>query len=158
MTYFIGIDMGTTSTKAVAFVESGDVILRQSNGYPIEHPHDDWSEQDPDLIFNAVVTGINQIQTALSDKGTLQGISFSSAMHGVIAVDADYKLLTPCIIWADNRSANIAESLRSHWKRRGKKIFEKTGTPLHAMSPLMKIIWLRENAPDIFKKPPNSSA
>ena len=152
MTYFIGIDMGTTSTKAVAFVESGDVLLRQSNGYPIEHTHDDWNEQDPDLIFEAVVKGINQLQTALAGKGTLQGISFSAAMHGVIAVDADYKPLTLCIIWADNRAADIADNLRKHWKKKGKKIFEKTGTPLHPMSPLMKIIWLRENAPEIFKK------
>ncbi len=152
MTYFIGIDMGTTSTKALAFMESGEVILRKSNGYTIEHTHADWNEQDPDLIFDAVVKGINQLQAALSDKGTLQGISFSAAMHGVIAVDADYKPLTHCIIWADNRAANIADHLRQHWKRRGKKIFEKTGTPLHAMSPLMKIIWLRENEPEIFEK------
>ena len=152
MNYFIGIDMGTTSTKAVAFDEAGEVVLKLSNGYTIEHPQPDWHEQDPELIFNAVITGINQLQTALSDKGTLQGISFSAAMHSLIAVDSDYKSLTHCIIWADNRAASIAEKLRKNWKSRGKKIFENTGTPIHAMSPFTKIIWLRENAPAIFSK------
>ena len=62
MNYFIGIDMGTTSTKAVAFDEAGEVVLKLSNGYTIEHPQADWHEQDPELIFNAVITGINSYQ------------------------------------------------------------------------------------------------
>ena len=77
-------------------------------------------------------------------------IGLSSAMHSLIPVDENWTPLASMITWADNRSAEIAIKLRS--TEEGLSIYKATGTPLHAMSPLCKQIWIRENNPGIFNK------
>ncbi len=70
-------------------------------------------------------------------------------MHSLIPVDDHGKPLMNMITWADNRSAAIATKIKN--SALGKMLYEQTGTPIHPMSPLCKIIWLRENMPDIFQ-------
>ena len=148
MDYFIGIDIGTTATKAVAFDDGGGIIAHHSVSYDMQHPQDGWAEQSPDVIWHAVTDSLNIVQALCFAKGALQGVSFSAAMHSLIAVDADGTPLTNCIIWADNRAASIAEGLRIS----DFDLFRRTGTPIHAMSPLVKILWLRQNLPDVFRR------
>lgn len=148
MDYFIGVDIGTTSTKTVAFSEKAVILASRSVGYSIHHPQPDRSEQDPNEIFEAVITGLQDVITALpGDRPVL--ISFSAAMHSLIAVDHSGEPLTACIIWADNRAASIAD--RIHAAGLARSFYEVSGVPVHAMSPLCKLVWLRENQPDIFK-------
>jgi gluconokinase len=71
-------------------------------------------------------------------------------MHSFIVVDQNCKPLAPMMTWADNRSSAIAKTLRA--TEEGIAIYKATGTPLHAMSPLCKLIWLRENEPELFHK------
>ncbi|MEO6314033.1 MAG: gluconokinase [Chitinophagaceae bacterium] len=147
MNFYVGIDIGTTSTKAVAFSDNGDIIARETVGYAISHPHASYSEQDPDEILEAVLSSIGKITETLSrNKPVL--ISFSSAMHSIMAVDDTGNPLTNCIIWADNRAGEIAEQIRD--TATGQDFYRKTGVPIHAMSPFCKLIWLRENNPGIF--------
>lgn len=77
------------------------------------------------------------------------GLSCSAAMHSVIAVNQAGEALTPCIIWADNRASAYADRLKN--SELGKDIYQHTGTPIHPMSPLCKITWLREHQPKIFQ-------
>jgi gluconokinase len=147
MNYYLGIDIGTTSSKAVAFSESGEEIANHSVGYEMDHPNASWSEQDPNEIYAAVITVINNVYKTLSPHRPLF-ISFSSAMHSIIAVNEESAPLTPCIIWADNRAANIAEDLRK--TKEGRQFYHSSGVPIHSMSPLCKLLWLRQNNPSIF--------
>ena len=148
MDYYIGIDIGTTSTKAVAFSINEEVIAKESIGYAIQHPHTNYSEQDPDEIFEAVINSIGKIAAALNnDKAVL--ISFSAAMHSILAVDNTGKPLGNCIIWADNRAGNIAAALRE--TSLGKEFYHATGVPIHAMSPLCKLLWIKENNQAVFQ-------
>ncbi|MEP6728118.1 MAG: gluconokinase, partial [Bacteroidota bacterium] len=147
MNYYIGIDIGTTSTKAVAFSDNGDVISKDEIAYPIIHPYASYSEQNPNEIFEAVVNSIGKISETLN-KNTPLLISFSAAMHSVLAVDESGKPLTNCIIWADNRASDIAVQLREI--KTGNVFYHKTGVPIHAMSPFCKLLWLKENEPGIF--------
>lgn len=152
MEYIIGLDIGTSSTKAVAFDLKGKVIAENSNGYPILNPQPAYFEQDPEVIFQAVVKSIAMLADAEAlnaAKGTLKGISFSSAMHSLIAVNEKGNPLTNNLIWADNRSREQADRIRN--SKEGHDIYMKTGTPIHPMSPLCKLVWLRENKPAIFK-------
>lgn len=147
MNYYIGIDIGTTSTKAVAFSENGDIIAKETIGYPIIHPRPDCSEQYPAEIFEAVINTIDKItQTLNNDQPVL--ISFSAAMHSMLAVDKTGNPLTNCIIWADNRASELAEKLRA--TKTGQDFYHTTGVPIHAMSPFCKLLWLKENNADIF--------
>ncbi|MDJ1502675.1 gluconokinase [Xanthocytophaga agilis] len=148
--YFIGVDIGTTSTKAIAFSSEGHIISHHNIGYPISHPEPEQSEQDPDEILKAVIETIQQVQKEARTQGTLEGLSFSAAMHSLMAVDVQGKPLTQLIIWADNRAGAVADKLKL--SPEGMEIYQATGTPIHAMSPLCKLLWLREHNPDLFKQ------
>ncbi|WP_123041510.1 gluconokinase [Cohnella candidum] len=149
--YMIGVDIGTTSTKAVLFEENGKVVAKADEGYPLFTPTPSVAEQDPDQIFGAVVHTLKQVMEKSGTKPEqILFVSFSSAMHSVIAVDADGRPLTRCITWGDNRSAEMAERLKRD--SAGHEIYLRTGTPLHPMSPLAKLMWLRQDFPDLFRE------
>lgn len=147
--YMIGIDMGTTSTKAVLFEENGRVVTSATNEYPLHTPSSSVAEQDPEQIFNAVLQSVQQVmaKSGVRPEQVMFG-AFSSAMHSIIAVDENGNPLTACITWADNRSAAWAAKLKHEMG--GHEIYLRTGTPVHPMSPLTKLIWLREDHPEIF--------
>src|SRR5690348_5735906 len=101
--YYMGVDIGTTSVKAVAFSEWGEVLTKQNIAYELYHPRNNYSEQKPEEIFEAVVKGINDVVNELSPAVPLF-VSFSAVMHSLMAVDKEGKPLTNCMIWADNRA------------------------------------------------------
>ena len=88
MPYIIGCDIGTTNVKAVAFDSiSGAIMTSHSESYEMYHPKPDWSEQNPDEIFEAACKTLKTVTDSCKGKGELLGISFSAAMHGVLALD-----------------------------------------------------------------------
>jgi gluconokinase len=145
--YYLGIDIGTTSAKAVAFSHKGEVIESHSISYDMHHPLPGYSEQDPEEIFEAVIQGLNKVLEKLAPS-LPEFISFSAAMHSIIVLDQHKNTLTPCIIWADNRSEKIAQHLRK--TPQGQQFYQASGVPIHSMSPLCKLLWLREHQPRIF--------
>jgi gluconokinase len=149
--YMIGVDIGTTSTKAVLFEENGKVVTQASEGYPLFTPNPSVAEQDPDQIFHAVLHTVKELMTqSPASAGQVLFVSFSSAMHSIIAVDADGKPLTRCITWADNRSAEWSDRLKNEMG--GHELYLRTGTPIHPMSPVTKLLWLRHDVPEVFEK------
>ena len=148
MTYIIGIDIGTGSTKAVAVNALGEVIHTTKASYPTLNPEPTYSEQAPELIWQAFVKCIIRTVDHLKEKPV--GIVLSSAMHSLIAVDENGSPLMNMITWADNRSSSIAGRIRE--SSLGEMIYEQSGTPIHAMTPLCKIVWLRENREELYKR------
>lgn len=142
----LGVDIGTTSTKAVLFTKKGDVIQQENIGYPLYTPDMTTAEQDPEEIFQAVLKAFSNITKQHSDK-KISFISFSSAMHSVIAMDENDQPLTPCITWADNRSEAWAHKIKDELG--GHEVYKRTGTPIHPMSPLSKIAWIVNECPEI---------
>ncbi|MBQ0139496.1 MAG: gluconokinase [Kurthia sp.] len=149
MKTYIGVDIGTTCTKALLYDENGQVLHSASFGYPLYSPTPAVAEQNPEEIFTAVVKTLKSvISLEKYDVSTLQFVSFSAAMHSVIAIDEKGQPLTNSITWADSRATKFAEKIKSDWN--GKKIYMRTGTPIHPMSPLAKITWLRHEKEEIF--------
>jgi gluconokinase len=148
MAYVLGIDIGTGSTKAVAVNLEGNSFDTSQQHYPFSTPHPGYHEQDPEQIWDAFTVCIKEIVGKIQDQP--MAIGLSSAMHSLIPVDKNCSPLAPMITWADNRSAGIAMHLKA--TKSGMSIYKETGTPIHPMSPLCKLIWLRENKPDIFKQ------
>lgn len=144
--YMLGIDIGTTSTKAVLFSEKGEVIQQENMGYPLYTPDMSTAEQNPEEIFQAVLQAISNIMKHHSQK-KLSFVSFSSAMHSVIAMDDNDQPLTPCITWADNRSEAWSHKIKDELN--GHEVYKRTGTPIHPMSPLTKIAWIVNDLPEI---------
>lgn len=148
MNYILGIDIGTGSTKAVGVGLDHAAFASSQYFYPTTASLPGYSEQDPELIWQAFQQSINDVvQQIGADPLT---ISLSSAMHSLIAIDENSKPLAPMMTWADSRSADIAEQLLS--SSLGTALYRLTGTPIHAMSPLCKLIWIRENQPELFKR------
>ena len=146
--YVIGVDLGTGSAKAIAMNDAGAIIDTAQVTYPILEPQPGFQEQPPTLIWNAFLNCIASITQQLQRSPS--AISFSSAMHSTIPVNAHGDPLMNTIIWADNRSAAIARNLRQ--TPVAKNIYEETGTPIHAMTPVCKIIWLQTHQATIFKE------
>lgn len=144
--YLLGVDIGTGSTKAVAVDLNGQAFDVAQYYYPVKNPQPGYSEQDPALILEAF---INCIKDIVQKTGAApRAISLSSAMHSVIPIDGDGNALADMMTWADSRSEDIAEKLRD--SAQGPGIYKTSGTPIHAMTPLCKLIWLRENKPELF--------
>jgi gluconokinase len=154
MTFIIGIDIGTTNTKAVAFTNQGLVLASAGASYTVLPGPPGQHELDPDELFEAVLSVLKEVlkvsgytrESAVAEG--LAGISFSCAMHSLIAVDQAGCLLTHAITWADLRSVTYANSLKG--SPAGKRIYRQTGTPIHPMSPLCKLLWLKDKEPSIF--------
>lgn len=151
MPYIIGCDIGTTNVKSAAFdTISGTILASHSESYEMQHPRPDWSEQDPEEIFQAACKTLKKVTEKCRHHGDPVGISFSAAMHAVLALDKDGRQLTNLIIWADNRSADVAIKLRG--SQVGRKIYNHNGTPIHAMAPVCKLLWMKKNEPEIYRK------
>lgn len=147
--HVIGVDIGTTSTKAVVFDVRGNVKGHHTAGYPLLTPAPGVAEQDPDEIFTAVLTAIGAaVRAAGVGPANIRSVGFSAAMHSVIAIDADGQPLTRSITWGDTRSARWSDRLRDEMD--GLSIYRRTGTPVHPMSPLAKLLWLRHEQPELF--------
>ncbi len=148
MKYVLGIDIGTSNTKAIGYTADGSVIAHANIGYSVSSTREGYYEIDPEILLDAVVRVIAGTVKAAADNDP-GAISFSAAMHGIIAVDAQCHPLTNMITWADLRSNAYAEKLKG--TTTGKRIYERTGTPIHPMSPLCKLMWMKDNMNDIFR-------
>lgn len=145
----MGVDIGTSSTKAVLFNEQGGVIHREAIHYNLVTDETGKAEESPTEIFEAVITSIRHVMSKIN-KADLRGISFSSAMHSLIAAKSNGELLTECITWADGRSSETLENVkRDNYLF---QLYEATGTPIHPMSPFAKICWLKETESELFNR------
>ena len=152
MECIITIEIGTNAVRVYAFDLNGN-ILGSLKGYcPTFHSEPDYSEQDPDQIF---ITMLHVLKNLLNDlihpqKYKVLSICFSGSMHSVLAVDKKGNPMGNAITWADNRAIKEAAQLKN--STLGSKIYKTTGTPLHPMSPLAKIAWIKNNRKDIFNQ------
>ena len=148
MNYYLGVDIGTSSVKVLAISETGKTIARFAKDLSILSPQEGYQEQNPEHILEALVSGLQAMINELKKQPL--GVSFSSAMHGLICIDKDENILTNCWLWSDARSSEVAQSLREN--ALSDIIFAATGTPIHSMSPLCKIRWLQENQHELHAK------
>ncbi len=146
MQYYVGIDIGTGSTKVLAFDASGQLLAKEQISYATNQTENGWAEQDPNTVLAAVKACLASLTKTLNATPAL--ISFSTAMHSLLVVDSAGNPLTASIIWSDNRAASIAQAFRvntsiNDW-------YQQSGVPMHAMLPLCKIKWLQEHQPQVF--------
>jgi len=150
MEYLIGVDIGTSGTKAIAFSIQGRVLSSAYASYPVMVPVPGTHELDPEQLLHAVTDCIHRVMQDMPSSMPLKAVSLSSAMHGLMVVDRLATPLTRLITWADSRSEQYAAGLRTSDK--AMLIYRHTGTPIHPMSPLCKIMWLRNESPELFSR------
>jgi gluconokinase len=149
--FVIGLDIGTTSAKAVVFNKNGKVAAESEKLTKTYFPEPGWVEQDPEELLIASKLAVKEaIEKSSINPSELIGIGFSCAMHSLICVDQEGNPLSRAIIWSDGRSIEQAERLKN--TSSGLEFYQKTGTPIHPMSPLVKMIWMKETNYDPFKQ------
>ena len=109
-TYFIGLDIGTSSAKAVAFSHEGQVLAKAARTYEIQHPAPGAAVQDAEEVRQASLDSL--LEVVQHQGGPPEAIGLSSAMHSLLAVDANGKALSPLITWADGRARPYTEKLK----------------------------------------------
>ncbi len=144
----LGVDIGTTGIKAVLYTLDGHVVAHHTVEVALLQPAPGAAEQDPELIFEAVVACVGCCMRAPAAAGRSPVcVAFSAAMHSLLAVDGAGRPLTRSITWADQRAAAAAAHIRAQG---GDAIYRRTGTPIHPMSPLAKLVWWRQTQPVLF--------
>src|SRR5450755_3807816 len=139
---FVGIDLGTSAVKVLAVTTGGREITSASAFYGLLTPHPDYVEQDAETIYRATMQVFERVLADVRLRGShVAAIGFSSAMHGILAVDENGEPVSHVITWLDRRSAAIADG----WRADGTALdlYRRTGVPTHPMLPLAKLRWLR---------------
>lgn len=149
---WIGVDVGTTGVRAIAYTADGERICGFEEFYPLMTPHPDWAEESPLQIYDAVVDVIKKTSHQLRYKNkVLQGIVLSTVMHSFVGLNKEKEPIMDMQTWADSRSASVVRAIKSDGNTE-RIFYERTGCPIHACYPLAKIKWLRENQSELFAK------
>lgn len=149
MNYLLGIDIGTSGTKTVLFDIEGNTIASAVSEYPMYQPFNGWAEQDPEDWWSAVQI---TIQKVLRDSKVcptdIKGIGLSGQMHGLVLLDRNGKVLRKSIIWCDQRTDKECEQITELVGR--ERLIEITGNPALTGFTASKILWVRNNEPELY--------
>jgi len=151
MGIFIGIDVSTTSTKAILINDKGETLSVSSSEYSYETPFPLWSEQDPNLWWVATIDSIrNAVQKAQIKPEDIKGIGLTGQMHGLVILDENGSVMRPSILWNDQRTQSQCDEIR---EKIGKSEFIRiTGNDALTGFTAPKILWVREKEPDVFSQ------
>ena len=145
----IGVDVGTTNCKAVAYSIDGAKIIEYSVEYPTYHPKPLWAEQDPNDWVKAFIKSTREVIAYLKKRGyIIKAICTTSQREGVVPVDKNGRPLARCIIWMDERSTPQAEKIE---KELGKEeIYRRTGLRAAPTFTATKVLWIKENQENVY--------
>ncbi|MBO7352747.1 MAG: xylulokinase [Lachnospiraceae bacterium] len=146
---YIGVDLGTSAVKLLLMEGSGKIVKIASREYPLYFPHPGWSEQKPEDWWSNVLEGIKEL-TAECDKSQVAGISFGGQMHGLVILDENDNVIRPAILWNDGRTQKETDYLNNVIGK--DKLVELTANIAFAGFTAPKILWVKENEPENFKK------
>ncbi len=150
MNYLLGIDIGTSGTKTVLFDTDGKVVASDTVEYPLYQPHNGWAEQDPADWWNATVATISAVvKNSAVNPSDIKGLGLSGQMHGLVMLDEKGEVLRKSIIWCDQRTAKECEEITA--KIGADRLIEITANPALTGFTASKILWVRNNEPEIYK-------
>ncbi|MBE6751161.1 MAG: xylulokinase [Ruminococcaceae bacterium] len=146
---YIGIDLGTSATKLLLVNKTGEILNSVSKEYPIIYPKSGWSEQNPEEWWNAVKTGIPELLKGFNGK-EVNGIGVAGQMHGLVVLDESDNIIRNVILWNDGRTSKETEYLNTVIGK--DKLSEYTANISFAGFTAPKILWMKENEPENFKR------
>ena len=148
MDYYIGIDLGTSSVKCILIGE-GKIIKSVSRDYPLYTPKPSYSEQSPMDWYNNTIDALSELLVD-AEKDCIRSVSFSGQMHGLVLLDKNGEVIRPAILWNDGRSVKEVEYLNNEI---GKDcLLEHTGNIAFAGFTAPKLLWVKDNEPENFRK------
>lgn len=149
--YILAHDLGTSGNKATLFDNEGNLCSSSTYEYNTFHGKHNWVEQDPDDWWKAICDSTRElIAKAGISKNDILCISFSAQMMGCLPVDDRGNPLRKTIIWADMRSVEQAKFMEEQLGM--EKVYKITGHRINPAYSGAKILWVKDNQPEIFNK------
>ncbi|MBR5932306.1 MAG: xylulokinase, partial [Lachnospiraceae bacterium] len=147
MANYIGIDLGTSSVKLLLVDQDGMIVREVSKEYPCSYPHPGWSEQDPADWKKQVFAGLREL---CDGQSSIRAIGIGGQMHGLVVLDENDNVIRPAILWNDGRTEKQTRYLNDEI---GKETLSAcTGNIAFAGFTAPKILWMRENEPELFAR------
>ena len=144
---YIGVDLGTSAVKLLLMDEKGEIRNVISREYPLFFPHPGWSEQNPEDWKKAVLEGIPELLKG-QDASQVAGIGAGGQMHGLVVLDENDEVIRPAILWNDGRTQKQVDYLNEEIGR--DVLSARTANIAFAGFTAPKILWMRENEPELF--------
>jgi len=151
MNHLLGIDVGTSGVKALLITTEGKVEASATRTYPLYTPYPLWAEQDPEDWWQATIGAIRDVMSESGvDPKSVKGMGMSGQMHGAVFLDEQNQSLRPSILWCDQRTAAECEWITNTVGK--EKVVELTCNPVLTGFTAGKIIWVRNNEPEVYNK------
>ncbi len=148
--YLLAHDLGTTGNKATLYSSDGILVSKDFYGYDTFYPKPNWAEQQPHDWWEATCVSTQRLlQKSKVSPDAIAVVSFSGQMMGAVMVDKSGTPLRNCIIWADMRSEKQAAEIARHISEQD--VYRITGNPISPSYTIEKVMWIRDNQPEIFK-------
>jgi xylulokinase len=145
----LGIDVGTSGSKALLIDERGKVLASATFDYPMFTPRPLWAEQNPENWWTATVGSIRKVlHDSGVDTGHIAGIGLTGQMHGLVMLDKRGNVLRPCIMWNDQRTGPQCAAITEQIGAR--RLLQLTGNPVLPGFTAPKVVWVRDNEPEIY--------
>jgi xylulokinase len=143
---FLGIDIGTSSVKALLADEQGAIVAQASDALDVSRPQPGFSEQDPEQWWRATLNAVNSLPPA--ERAQVRAVGLSGQMHGATLLDRENRPLRPAILWNDGRAAGECLEL----ERREPQSRAITGNIMMPGFTAPKLLWVSRHEPDIFRR------
>jgi xylulokinase len=149
--FLVGVDLGTSACKTVIFNTEGKKVSETQQEYPVYHPQPKWAEQNPREWWNAAVETVKKsLKKAGIREDEIAGLAVDSQREAVVPINKKGEELYNSIIWLDNRT--VPQARRIHELMPQEKVLSETGVPINPIYSATKIMWLRDNVPEVYEK------
>ena len=149
---FLGIDVSTTGAKALLVDEKGTVVATATTPLTLSTPKPLWSEQDPHEWWSGVTRSIPAaLAQAKVGGGDVAAVGLTGQMHGLVLLDGEQRVLRPAILWNDQRTGAQCDEIRARLGGRA-RLVQVTGNDALTGFTAPKILWVRENEPDVYAR------
>lgn len=149
MAYYLGLDIGTSGTKALLISEDGKPVASDTQEYPLYTPRPLWAEQNPEDWWNAVqAASRNVLQKANVSGDAIKGVGLSGQMHGSVFLNKDNEVLRPALLWCDQRTQAECDWITAQVGR--ENLVKYISNPVLTGFTAPKIVWLRNHEPEIY--------
>jgi xylulokinase len=148
MKYVIGIDLGTSAVKALLVGQDGRIKAEASREYPLLQERSGHSEQRPEDWVRGTIQAIQDVvRESDAHAESIEGISFSGQMHGLVLLDAARRPVRNAILWNDTRTTKQCRDIEAAL---GADLLDITRNPALEGFTLPKLLWVKENEPELY--------
>jgi len=151
MSFYMGIDLGTSSLKTLLMNADGKVVAQSSEDYQFDTPINGYAEQDPEVWWIACCNTVKSVLKKFDQSpASIKGVSFSGQMHGLVTLDCDGKVIRPAILHCDARSYEQVININKILGR--DRVLEYMMNPVYTGFLVPSLLWIKQNEPWNYEK------